>query len=245
MIELEQVTVARQGRTIVAHVSLSVGKGDVIALVGPSGSGKSTVLRAVLGLDVPVSGKVTVEGRCVSSGARVLVSPEDRNVAMVFQDLALWPHLSVRGNLEFGLKARGHRRAERENRIQQALGWVGMLDKRDRSPGELSGGERQRVAIARALVLDPAAILLDEPLANLDVTLKEEILGVLGQLLKARELPAIYVTHDPWEAAQLANRVVVLEAGRVVQAGSIAELAHAPASPFVSQFSRLAVQRRD
>jgi ABC-type Fe3+/spermidine/putrescine transport system ATPase subunit len=174
----------------------------------------------------------------------MLVAPEDRNVAMVFQDLALWPHMTVQGNLEFGLKARGVPQVERADRVRQALGWVGMLDKRDGSPGDLSGGERQRVAIARALVLHPVAMLLDEPLANLDVALKEEILGVLSELLKARGLPAIYVTHDPSEAARLATRIAVLEEGRIAQQGDLEELAAAPETPFTRQFARMAVRYR-
>jgi ABC-type sugar transport system ATPase subunit len=240
MIELERVTVARQGRTVVADVSLSVKEGDVAALVGPSGSGKSSVLRAILGLDLPRSGKVLVGGKCVSDGDRELVAPEARNVAMVFQDLALWPHLSVKGNLELGLKARGMSSVERSSRVREALEWVSMADMANRLPGELSGGERQRVAIARALVLEPKAILLDEPLANLDIALKDEILAVLARLLGERRMPVLYVTHDPREAARLANRVVVLEAGRVTQRGTLDDLATNPATPFVRAFARAA-----
>ncbi|MBI5536486.1 MAG: ABC transporter ATP-binding protein [Deltaproteobacteria bacterium] len=240
MIELEHVCVKRQGRAVVDDASFSVADGELVALVGPSGSGKSTLLRAVLGLDPPHAGRILVGGACVSDGKRELVTPEARNVAMVFQDLALWPHMSVKGNLEFGLKARGHAAAQREARVQQALEWVSMADKSERSPGELSGGERQRVAIARALVLDPRAILLDEPLANLDIALKAEILAVLATLLGERGIPAVYVTHDPWEAARLAQRVAVLEAGRVTQWGTFEELAASPSTSFVEAFARAA-----
>ncbi len=244
MIELEHVSVKRQGRAVVTDASFTVEDTDVLALVGPSGSGKSTVLRAILGLDAPGAGKVIVGGVCVSDGDRELVAPEARDVAMVFQDLALWPHMSVRGNLEFGLRARRLAAADRAARVRRALDWVSMADKGERSPGELSGGERQRVAIARALVLEPKAVLLDEPLANLDIALKDEILTVLARLLAERRIPAIYVTHDAHEAARLATRVAVLESGRITQRGGIAELAANPATTFVQAFTRAAIEGR-
>jgi iron(III) transport system ATP-binding protein len=164
---------------------------------------------------------------------------------MVFQDLALWPHLSVRGNLEFGLEARGVGKAERQRRIAEALCNVALEDKASRSPSELSGGERQRVAIARALVLDPVALLLDEPLASLDVALKEELLELFSNLLVGRGLPVVYVTHDPREAARLAQRYAVLERGCVVQQGTLAALEAAPSTPFVHAFVRASRGSRD
>lgn len=239
MIQFEGVSVQRGAVAVLTDVTLTVGK-QVVALVGPSGSGKTTLLRVLLGLEASATGRVSIGGRVVNHGGQRDVLPEDRNVAMVFQDLALWPHLSVYGNLEFGLKARGISRADRSQRIAQALGWVGLESKMLRGPHELSGGERQRVAIARALVLDPVALLLDEPLGSLDIALKEELLELFKTLVVGRGLPVLYVTHDPREAARLAQRIVVLEGGRIAQAGTLAELAFAPATPFVRAFIRAA-----
>jgi len=237
MMELEAVSVQRGGATVLDGVTLQVGP-EVVVLVGPSGSGKSTLLRVLLGLERPSAGRVRLDGRTLSRGREVLVPPEGRNVAMVFQDLALWPHLTVEGNLAFGLRAQGLGRAARTARIGEALAWVGLGDLARRHPDQLSGGERQRVAIARALVLRPAALLLDEPLGSLDVALKEDLQGVFARLFAERGLPVLYVTHDPAEARRLARRVVVLERGSVTQAGTPAELAAAPATPFVAALVR-------
>ena len=237
MIELDALSVRRGSALVLDGVSLVFGA-KVVGIAGPSGSGKTTLLRMVLGLDAPTTGTVRIDGHVVSRAGRIDVLPEERNVAMVFQDLALWPHLSVHGNLAFGLRARGIAKAERERRIAQALSWVGLDSKASRAPNDLSGGERQRVAIARALVLEPAAVLLDEPLGSLDVALKDELLGLLGKVLRERALPVLYVTHDPREAAQLADRIVVLERGHVSQQGTLAELRAAPATAFVEAFVR-------
>jgi iron(III) transport system ATP-binding protein len=242
VIELESVSVRRGAALVLDRLTLSLGDG-VAALIGPSGAGKTTLLRVLLGLEAPSDGSVRLGGRVVSRAGSVDVLPEYRNVAMVFQDLALWPHLSVHGNLAYGLRARGVGKAERERRIARALSSVGLEGMACRRPGELSGGERQRVAIARALVLDPMAILLDEPLGSLDVVLKEDLLGLFGRVFHELRVPVIYVTHDPFEAARLAERIVVLEGGRVVQDGTLAELAAMAATPFVGAFSRLARHR--
>ena len=152
---------------------------------------------------------------------------------MIFQDLALWPHLTVAGNLEFGLASRGVPRADRLERIGTMLSRVGLADRARAHPAELSGGERQRVAIARALVLEPKALLLDEPLSNLDALLKRDLMTLLAQLVKERSTPTLYVTHDIREAAALGRRIAVLESGRITQEGSMETLRTAPASPFV------------
>lgn len=237
MIELDRVSVRRAGKLLLDGVSLTVGS-EVVALIGPSGAGKSTLLRVLSGLGAPSSGTVSIGGRSASGAGRIHLLPEERNVAMVFQDLALWPHLSAYGNLEYGLKARGIARAERDQRIHEALASVAMADKAERRPHELSGGERQRIAIARALVLDPVALLLDEPLTNLDVVTKEDVMTLFTRLLSERALPVVYVTHDPREAQRLCGRFVVLESGCVTQQGTLGELEHAPATPFVRAFCR-------
>ena len=234
VLRLEDVTLEVDGRTLLSGVSLAVSGGETVALLGPSGSGKTSLMRLVLGFLAPTRGEVWLGDRRVSGDGRVLVPPEERRLSVVFQDLALWPHLTVRGNLEFGLRAQGVPRGTRNVRIAEWIERLDLAGKADRSPGTLSGGERQRVAIARAMVLNPAAILLDEPLSSLDVVLKRELLGVLARTLREAEATAVYVSHDPREAAVLADRVAVLEGGRIVQAGTLDDLRRDPATSFVT-----------
>jgi iron(III) transport system ATP-binding protein len=230
---LEEVTFGYGAEPILDRLTLSVAEGEILVLLGPSGGGKSTVLRLLLGFAAPVSGRVEVGGALVSADGEIRVPPEERNLAVVFQDLALWPHLTVRGNLAFGLDSRRVARATQEERIRDVLGRVGLTDKERRLPGELSGGERQRAAIARALVLEPRAILLDEPLANLDAHRKRQLMGMFREIFKERKTTALYVTHDLREAAALADRIAVLENGRVVQEGTLDDLRARPATEFV------------
>jgi ABC-type Fe3+/spermidine/putrescine transport system ATPase subunit len=236
MIRLENLSVQRGSSLILDRVTLDIGA-KVVALVGPSGSGKSTLLRALVGLETPANGTISIGGQVVGRNARQLVPAEERNVAIVFQDLALWPHLSVYGNLELGLKARRVPASLRQERIRAQLASVALSDKAQRRPQELSGGERQRVAIARALVLDPVALLLDEPLTSLDVITKDEILALFARLFAERALPVLYVGHEPKEIARLTRRIIVLENGRVSQQGTLEDLARAPATRFVRAFS--------
>jgi iron(III) transport system ATP-binding protein len=233
--EVEKLTVRHGAARVLDEVSLAVAAGEIVALSGPSGAGKTTLLRVLAGLS-DAEGTVRVRGRVVSAGGRSVVPPEDRNLAMVFQDLALWPHLTVHGNLAFALGSRGVARAVQDRRISEALRHVGLAHHADRYPGELSGGERQRVAVARALVQEPEALLFDEPLANLDVVRRRELTQLFRALLRERGLPALYVTHDPREAAMVADRVAILEGGRLVQAGTMPELVASPATPFVRAF---------
>ena len=233
--ELRGVTLRYAG---LAGLDLTIPARGVTALLGPSGSGKSSALRLLMGLAAPDDGQVVLEGRVASDAGRVLVPPEDRRLGVVFQDLALWPHLSVRENFVFGLRARGVAPAAGEARVDLLLAQLGLAAKADRRPGELSGGERQRVAIGRALVLEPALVLLDEPLSNLDVALKDELLALFANLLRARPVAALYVTHDPREADVLADRVAVLEAGRVTQFGMLSEILAAPATAFARHVAR-------
>ncbi|MEW6270641.1 MAG: ABC transporter ATP-binding protein [Thermodesulfobacteriota bacterium] len=230
---LDELWASRAGRHALRGVSLAVRAGEVVGVIGPSGAGKSTLLRVVLGLLAPDRGRVVLHGVVASDGGRILVAPEDRELGMVFQDLALWPHLTVRGNLAFGLDARGVPRPERERRIDEVLRRVSLGDERDRYPDSLSGGERQRVAIARALVLDPAAVLLDEPLASLDVLLRQQLRDLLRELFAERRPAVLYVTHDPRELQGLAQRIVVLDDGTVVQDGTPAELRAQPRNELV------------
>jgi len=231
-LELANLSVRRGAAAVLADVDLSLAPGEIVALLGPSGAGKSTIVRVALGLMAPTTGTVAIDGRLASSGSRVLVPPEERGMGVVFQDLALWPHLTVRDNLAFALHGRRLGREETAARISSLLDDLGIAALDRRYPGALSGGERQRVAIARALVGDPTAILLDEPLANLDLVLKTELLGVFQRVLRRGRTSTLYVTHDPREAAVLADRVAVLETGRITHLGSPTAIARDPRTPF-------------
>lgn len=232
-IALESVVLRYGDRPVLDGFTLAVEPGEVVALLGPSGSGKTSVLRLVLGFVAPAQGRVHLAGEVVSGDRKILMPPEQRGVAVVFQDLALWPHLTVRGNLAFGLGSQKVARDVQDERIRTMLARVGLSGKEGSYPGDLSGGERQRVAIARALVLEPRAVLFDEPLSNLDVALKRELLSVFRELLKERGTTAIYVTHDLREAAALGDRIAVMEDGRVIQEGALDALRARPATPFV------------
>jgi iron(III) transport system ATP-binding protein len=229
VVELSNVHYRYAREDVLCGVSLQLAEGETLALVGPSGAGKSSLVRLVLGLAAPNAGTIKLGGRLASEPGRLAIAPEDRGLGVVFQDLALWPHMTVERNLGFALGCRD--RAP----IGALLDRVGLAGKAARYPGELSGGERQRVAIARALVTSPAALILDEPLSSLDVVLARELIDLLRELL--RERAALYVTHEPREVA-LAHRVAVLEAGTIVQIGTPAELRAQPATPFVEAIAR-------
>ena len=233
VIALEDVWLKLGATPVLSGLSLTLEPGEVLALLGPSGAGKTTVVRLILGFIAPERGSVRLNGAVASADGRVLRLPEERNLAVVLQELALWPHLTVAGNLAFGLEARGMPRAVREARIADMTRRVGLAGKEDRRPAQLSGGERQRVAIARALVLDPQAVLFDEPLTNLDVSLKRELLALVHGLLKERGVSALYVTHEPREAVYVGDRIAVVGDGRVVQTGTLDVIRASPANEFV------------
>ncbi len=237
-IQLENVTFAHGSLTVLDGLTLHVPAGEVLALLGPSGSGKSTLLRILMGLALPERGVVKLAGRTLSEGPKLHVPPEERDLAVVFQDLALWPHLSVADNLAFGLQARGVARAARRERIERTLGRVGLAGQAERRPGQLSGGERQRVAIARALVLEPRAVLLDEPLTNLDLCLRDDLLERFAALFAEDESTVVYVTHDPREAELLGDRVAILDGGRIVFEGALSDVDPAHRSEFARRVAR-------
>ncbi|HHH12173.1 MAG TPA: ATP-binding cassette domain-containing protein [Sorangium sp.] len=232
VLEMVGVTVTRAQHRVLCGIDLRVEAGQVVALVGPSGSGKSTVLRALLGLVDIDAGSIFIRGQRANGPGHAPMVARRRGLAVVFQDLALWPHLTVANNLRFVLGTHNMTRADVAARIGSMLERVGLADKANRYPGELSGGERQRVAIARALVVAPSALLLDEPLSNLDVALRWELMELLDSL-RDDDTAVLYVTHFPLEVARLAHLCVVLEDGRVVQRGTVAALRAHPANEFV------------
>lgn len=214
MIRFDSVSKDFAGRAAVSGFSLSVAPGERVVLVGPSGCGKTTVLRLLAGLAIPTAGRIFIGDKLVSGPGRLIVPPEERNLGFVFQDLALWPHMSVRGNLEFGLKARGTRREERERRIREMLALVELEHRAGARPGELSGGEQQRVALARALVQRPATLLMDEPLSNLDPELSLRLRADILRLHRNLGFTLLYVTHNREEALALGTRLAPMSRGR-------------------------------
>jgi iron(III) transport system ATP-binding protein len=216
-------------------LDLRVDDGEVVALLGPSGSGKTTALRLVAGFDRPDAGCVMLGGRPVADAARaVWVPPEGRGVGMVFQDLALFPHLTVAQNVGFGLRLGSSR--ERADQVGRMLGMVGIAELAGRYPHELSGGQQQRVALARALTPGPGVVLLDEPFASLDAALRGQLCEEVGRILRDAGATAIFVTHDQDEALALADRVAVLDRGRVEQVDTPHRVYHTPTTRFVAGF---------
>jgi sn-glycerol 3-phosphate transport system ATP-binding protein len=212
-------------------VSLSIADGELVVLVGPSGCGKSTLLRMIAGLEAITSGTISIDGRVVNKE-----EPAERDIAMVFQNYALYPHMTVRRNLEYGLRNRGTPRAEIDARVADAARILEIAPFLDRRPRQLSGGQRQRVAMGRAIVRQPKAFLFDEPLSNLDAKLRGQMRVEIRHLQRTLKTTSVYVTHDQLEAMTLADRLVVMSAGRIEQVGAPTELYERPASLFVAQF---------
>ena len=219
------------GAEAVKGVSVDVDDGELVVFVGPSGCGKSTLLRMVAGLESVTGGAIELAGRVVND-----LEPADRNIAMVFQNYALYPHMTVRGNLAYGLKNRGTPKGEIDRKVHEAAELLQIVEYLDRKPSQLSGGQRQRVAMGRAIVRDPAIFLFDEPLSNLDARLRNQMRLEIKKLQRRLRTAAIYVTHDQVEAMTLADRIVVLNDGRVEQIGTPSEVYSNPASTFVAGF---------
>lgn len=220
------------GRTRVLHdVSLEAGDGEFVVLLGPSGCGKSTLLRIIAGLEPQTRGSVSIGGQCVDD-----VRPSDRDIAMVFQHYALYPHLTVRENLAFGLTMRGEPKAVIEARIAETAALLEIHDLLDRKPKELSGGQQQRVAMGRAIVRKPNLFLFDEPLSNLDARLRTSMRVELKRLHQRLGTTMVYVTHDQTEAMTLGHTIIVMNLGRIQQIGRPEQIYHEPANPFVAGF---------
>jgi spermidine/putrescine transport system ATP-binding protein len=231
MIELERVCKQFGEATAVDDVSIEIGRGEFFSMLGPSGCGKTTTLRMIAGFEEPTAGRVMLDGEDVT-----LVSPRHRNVNMVFQDYALFPHMTVAENVGFGLKLKRVNRGEQRSRVEEMLGVVRLEGLGDRRPAELSGGQRQRVALARALVNRPAALLLDEPLGALDLKLRREMQFELKRIQKSTGTTFVYVTHDQEEALTMSDRIAVMDEGRVQQLADPKTLYEQPQTSFVADF---------
>jgi molybdate transport system ATP-binding protein len=222
--------------TLDERVALYVGDGEVVAVLGPNGSGKTVMLRALAGLQPLTSGRIELDGAVLDDpAAGVLVAPERRRCALVFQDYLLFPHLTVQANVAFGLRARGVGKREADARAVEWLGRLELSDVASLRPGALSGGQAQRVALARALATEPRLLLLDEPMAALDAGVRTSVRQLLRQHLREFQGAAILVTHDALDAATVADRLVVLERGRVTQQGTLAEISVRPHSAYVAE----------
>jgi iron(III) transport system ATP-binding protein len=231
LLVLDNISKRYDATPAVASVSLAVERGEFFGLLGPSGCGKTTTLRMIAGLESPDSGTVVFNDRDITR-----LTPEARGFGMVFQNYALFPHLNVFENVAFGLRARRKPAADIADRVRQALELIQLPGYEKRNVGELSGGQQQRVAIARAIAIEPALLLFDEPLSNLDVTLREETRGELRELVERLGLTAVYVTHDQEEAFALCDRISVMAQGKILQTGSPRELYEQPSNVAVARF---------
>ena len=216
---------------VIHGVSMDIADGEFVVILGPSGCGKSTLLRMVAGLEVISAGEIAIGERVVNQ-----LEPKDRDIAMVFQNYALYPHMSVYGNMAYGLRIRGMAKAEIDARVQKAAGILELTTFLGRKPRELSGGQRQRVAMGRAIVREPQVFLFDEPLSNLDAKLRVQMRGELQSLHRRLGTTSLFVTHDQVEAMTLAQRMIVMNAGRAEQIGAPLEIYAKPATTFVAGF---------
>ncbi len=232
-LEIKNLSVSFGGQEILHDVNLSVEQKELIAVLGASGAGKSTLLRLIAGFEAPSAGEIWLSGQKVSS-ADTLTAPERRGIGIVPQDAALFPHLTVSGNIEFGLRGLG--KAEKQARVLELLKLVRMEEFADRTPDQLSGGQAQRVALARALANKPALVLLDEPFSALDAELREVLRLEVKAALKAEGATAILVTHDQEEALSLADRVAIMRSGTIIQVGTPTEIYNEPADLGIATF---------
>lgn len=233
LLKLTQIHQSYHQQEIIKHLSLELKKGEIGCLLGPSGCGKTTVLRCIAGFEFISSGEITINGKIVCN-ADFNLPPEQRRIGMVFQDYALFPHLSVSANIGFGLQQ--YTKAERTHRINELITTVGLTEASDRYPHELSGGQQQRVALARALAPRPDLLLLDEPFSNLDISLRERLSLEVRDILKDQHTTAILVTHDQTEAFSVADVIGVMHQGEILQWDTAYNLYHHPTNRFVAQF---------
>ena len=234
-LELNGLSKHYGGAPVVNNLSLSVEKGQLVCLLGPSGCGKTTTLRLIAGFLGPDAGEIRVGGKRISAPGDS-VAPERRNMSMIFQSYALWPHMTVFENVSYGLKLRGLAKGEQQRRADTILAATHLEQLAQRYPGELSGGQQQRVSLARALVVEPETLLLDEPLSNLDANLREEMRFEIRRLHDKFRYTTVYVTHDQVEAMTTADLIVVMNLGVVEQAGTPEEIYQRPMTEFVARF---------
>ncbi len=222
MIKLNNITHAYGAKSVLHDLTLNVEANQLTCLLGGSGCGKTTILRLIAGLEIPVSGKITIENKTVTENEQIIIPPHQRNIGFIFQDLALWPHFTVYKNISFGLTERKEKNVKET--VFKMLHFFGLQEYADKYPHQLSGGQKQLAAISRSLVLKPKFLLMDEPLANLDVKLKRKILEHIKNLKQNFHITLVYVTHDHKEAFAIADQIVVLDKGKVEAAGTVEQI---------------------
>ena len=223
IVKIDDIYKSYNRTLVIKGISINIERGERIVILGPSGCGKSTLLRMIAGFIHPDKGKIIIDDQIVAKDGKCIIEPEKREVGMVFQDLALWPHMSSYKNLEFGLKTKRIAKKERKTLINEILEKTQMTEFKDAYPGELSGGQQQRIALARALIMQPKILLMDEPLSSLDVDLSLIMRKELLRLQKEFQITLLYVTHDRDEALSLATRIVVMDRGMIQKRGSVSE----------------------
>lgn len=238
--------VCRLGKQVVlSGTDFEIDANESVALLGSSGCGKSTLLRIIAGLETAEQGEVLIEGKPASRNGRLLISPHRRGIAMLFQDLALWPNLTVAGNVRLGLSGRKLSRRESHKRIEQALEQCGISELANRRPATLSGGQQQRVALARALSMQPKLLLLDEPLSGIDLVTKQDVLKQIASLKSTLGFAIVLVTHDPFEVRRLCDSLAILESGRIAEYGSFSEVTKNPRSTLGTAFVQAIQESHD
>ncbi len=238
LVALQGINVAHGGRLVLRQLSFELAAGRNVWLTGPSGAGKTTLLRIIAGLDAPDSGTVSMEGHLCSTAGAVVVPPHQRGLALVFQDLGLWPNLTACGNVLLGLSGLRLSRAERRARAHAALDACGLTQLADRTPARLSGGEQQRVALARALAVEPRLLLLDEPFTGLDLLTRQALLDQLARLCAERRVTVLLASHQAGDAAELQAETAVLEDGLIADRGELELLLNAPRSRTLAEIKR-------
>ncbi len=233
IIRLTDITHAYGAKQVLQQLSLDIGASQLTCLLGGSGSGKTTILRLIAGLEAPQSGCITISNNKVTDNKHIIIPPHQRHLGFIFQDLALWPHFTVYKNITFGLTARKQKNVKES--VQQMLDYFGLQEYSDKYPHQLSGGQQQLVALSRALVLRPKILLMDEPLANLDVKLKRKTLDLIKKLQHNFDLSIVFVTHDHREAFVIADNIVILNKGIIEQAGSVEQIKNSE-NEFVKYF---------
>jgi ABC-type Fe3+/spermidine/putrescine transport system ATPase subunit len=237
LVQVRNLAAAYGTRIVIENLSFTVYEREHVSLLGPSGCGKTTMLRCIAGLETPIRGDITIGSDTVFSAARrINVPPERRGLSMVFQSYAIWPHMTVFENVAYGLRSRGMRGAAVRDKVEQALQTVGMSEYIERSATALSGGQQQRVAFARSYATTPRAMLLDEPLSNLDARMRAQMRDELKDLQRASNVATVYVTHDQEEAMAMSDRIIVMREGRIEQVGAPLDIYNQPRSRFVADF---------
>ncbi len=222
MIELDNITHSYGAGPVLHNFNLNIEGNGLICLLGSSGCGKTTILLLIAGLEIPENGKIVIDNKIVSENGRIVIPPHNRNIGFIFQDLALWPHFTVYKNIAFGLNERKEK--DIEDTVSKMLEFFGLQDQAEKYPHQLSGGQKQLVAISRSLVLKPDILLMDEPLANIDVKLKRKILDHIKKLKQNFNLTIVYVTHDHREAFAISDKIVILNEGKIEDAGTVEQI---------------------